>query len=575
MDGMSGSRVRAITRFMVATVALAAVLISPTPLQVLAAEPSPSPAASVSPTAQGSRPATDDDLVLSREGLSSVHAAAAMEGGQTTVLADTTITRDLPASLHRCGPQQPRCRVGIIEPDAAGRGLLTVVADRSAMASLPDERRPVEGTLAYRIDAEQLKLLGPLAMPTGSPLVAVQPEAMAAADALPVGSLIAVDGWLGVLGLGLECPASPLGSDSSSPFTICPVGWITASEEPPSEGGDRIPLEPAGFGIRVQSDAYDAYAPDPQSTGPHATRPRHGTYLLRRVAADDSTDSDLGWEVVGRLDTVEGAGPPTLSATKGGLVLEVWLDRTTVPVGARLTSLVRVSNIGTRSPWWEGNACLAGPARTTIEPSRPADIGKAWSGKAGTFKRKLLQYAWRPEALIDIDVVGLDNVGCTTVSRIRRFKPGSVAQLVLAWDAVDREGRPIIPGPATVTSAFEMWKPGTRPDWSDPKVELVAGTTIEITGEPESTVPLSRYIDAALSDDVFRAWVERQRKPRWWEPKAMFWPGDGGGYPSDRRYERATEGAVDIGMFGPGPVGEVTIDTATLEVLGRHLRTRR
>lgn len=77
---------------------------------------------------------------------------------------------------------------------------------------------------------------------------------------------------------------------------------------------------------------------------------------------------------------------------------------------------------------------------------------------------------------------------------------------------------------------------------------------------------------ATLEDDTFRSWVEQQRRPRYRDASASYWPHSDGGYPEDPRYERATDGAVDIGMFvSDGLYGAVTIDSATLEVLGRRL----
>ena len=143
--------------------------------------------------------------------------------------------------------------------------------------------------------------------------------------------------------------------------------------------------------------------------------------------------------------------------------------------------------------------------------------------------------------------------------------------MTVAWDAVDRPGRPIVSGPAAVTSTFETWKPRKRPaEPGDPGQELVASTTIEVVGEMGAALPVARYADVALSDDTFRTWVEsRKARPRSWDPFASYWPNIYGEYPDDPRYERATDGAVNIGMFvGNGPYGEVTIDMATLEVLG-------
>jgi hypothetical protein len=296
--------------------------------------------------------------------------------------------------------------------------------------------------------------------------------------------------------------------------------------------------------------------------------------LMSRAAAGLVATATLmlsGWAMTHRVQAVEGTGPPTVAAQERGILLEVWLDRTTVAIGERLTAHVRVSNVGTAQPRWETNTCGTGPAPTAISLERPEDMGVDWTGNAAIFKDKLITYEWRPEQLVDIEVVDIDEVGCRAWSRIEPFEPGTVAEMVVAWDAVDRPGRPITPGPATLTSTFEVIGADRRGP-ARPRPAVVASTTVEIIGEVGATTPVTRYVDAALGDDRFRAWVDRQRRPRHWDTFASYWPNGSGDYPPDRRYERATEGAVDIGMFaGDGRRRLVTIDTTTLDVLGGHV----
>lgn len=101
----------------------------------------------------------------------------------------------------------------------------------------------------------------------------------------------------------------------------------------------------------------------------------------------------------------------------------------------------------------------------------------------------------------------------------------------------------------------------------------MASASIEIVGEIGTAVPVARYVDAALSSESFRTRVEtRKASPRSRDAYASYWPNDDGDYPDDPRYAGATEGAVDIGMFvGNGRYGEVTVDAATLEVIGAKL----
>ena len=95
-------------------------------------------------------------------------------------------------------------------------------------------------------------------------------------------------------------------------------------------------------------------------------------------------------------------------------------------------------------------------------------------------------------------------------------------------------------------------------------------TQIEITGEPGDERSVVDYIDAALGDAKFRAWLDDQGEPEWWDPFAIYWEGR---LPQAKRYEGATDGAVDIGMFAPRR-GEVVVDIPTLEILGRKLGGR-
>lgn len=129
---------------------------------------------------------------------------------------------------------------------------------------------------------------------------------MERADRLPEGRLLAVEGWLGVLGWGVPCPAPPgkLGRQgTASPFVRCPGGWIGADEASLRAG--RYDTAPPRFAIPVQAAAYALFAPEPGSVEEGATPPRRAVYLLRRVANPEPEFGDaMGWRVIGRLDPV-------------------------------------------------------------------------------------------------------------------------------------------------------------------------------------------------------------------------------------------------------------------------------
>jgi hypothetical protein len=96
------------------------------------------------------------------------------------------------------------------------------------------------------------------------------------------------------------------------------------------------------------------------------------------------------------------------------------------------------------------------------------------------------------------------------------------------------------------------------------------------TVEPGTERTVAEYVDAALADVAFATWLEEQPVERWINPSVTFWTTDDGRQlPPGPGYARATDGAVDVGLFvlgnGAEAYGMVTLDAATLEVLGRRL----
>lgn len=407
----------------------------------------PSPVASpsgdpLSPSANTARPLTFDELIA-------LHTSLALRGGTATVVAVASIARAASLARIDCGRSAARgatkeiCTFGVLMSPGGSPGTIEVQARRSVAALFPGDGAPVTGRLAFAVDGPRLQLLGPVAAPTGGYQVSADAVAMAQADALPIGRLIAVDGWLGVLALGISCPGYPgiLGTQgTASPFVRCPAGWITADDAVP----DNVSLEPPGFGIPVQADAYESFAPDPLPADEHGARPpREAVYLLRHVANPEPTvGAATGWLVIGRLDAPGVAVPPTARAQQGGVVVELWLDRTTIAIGDRVTVLARVSNTGTTPVMWEAATCGTGPAPVDIDrlDAIAQQDGQSWTGNAALLKRRLLEYELAHLPFIDVDTIDVEDTGCAGMSHQEPFEPGRVVEMVVAWDAIDRPG---------------------------------------------------------------------------------------------------------------------------------------
>ena len=311
---------------------------------VAAADPSAAPAsdppvASASPLASGPPdpsaepgPLPDAGRPLTVEELEAERSRSRATGDTEMVVAHVTIDRRAPIRGPLCPPRTARrmgCPFGALDPSPVEDGLVIVWATSRVAARFPDDT-PLAQTLVFRIEAGELHLLGGFAMPSGpypafdflTPVDAVAEDAI---EGVQGGSIIAVDGWLGVLGWGIPCPAPTPGilfrQGTASPFVRCPGGWITAVGEHPDLPDGAMALEPTGPAIPVQADAYRRYAPDPGPADQGATPPRRAVYLLQHVRnPDPGREPTMGWSVVGRLNPV----PPPSETTPTPLVPARW-----------------------------------------------------------------------------------------------------------------------------------------------------------------------------------------------------------------------------------------------------------
>jgi len=293
MSGWRGWLMGSLTTVLMATGGASALAASP-PASLV-----PGPA-SGAPFANTQRPLTITELDATR-------TAVGMTGDHATVVADATVTPYASSPDPSCDAGVSACPFGQLV-DPATDDAINVDA-RASVATRLDEGVPIGGVLAFALDGSRLELLGSVSSTSaGSYLVPVDDAGMAAAGALPAGSLIAVDGWLEELGWGVPCPQAPdPNATQDLPFVRCPGGWITPDLFIPTHSDTNAALQPAGFGVPVQATAYGDFAPDPQPVkADFATPPRHAVYLLRRVAdPTPAADPALGWQVIGRLDAIQ------------------------------------------------------------------------------------------------------------------------------------------------------------------------------------------------------------------------------------------------------------------------------
>ena len=306
--------------------------------------PSPVPVA----VTNTQRPLTLDELLA-------VLDDSATTGKPITVTADVTVRRDIAIGVPVCPPRVARtngCVFGFLDVRPAEGPVIPVLATTPVASLFADGDEP-DGELAFEVGDSQLRLLGRVEQPAGTYSVPVTAAAMTTADALPLGALIAVDGWLGLLGWRLPCPAPATwltGPAMDSPFVRCPGGWITPTADVPLTTPGSVPMQPDGFAIPVQASAYEAYAPDPASMDTSSPAPRHAVYLLEHVAdPEPSVDPRTGWLVVGRLDPY----PPGPLSVGHGIVsvppFTYWLR----PPQASLARFLPPESVTNQnSPWY-------------------------------------------------------------------------------------------------------------------------------------------------------------------------------------------------------------------------------
>jgi len=228
-----------------------------------------------------------------------------------------------------------------------------------------------------------------------------------------------------------------------------------------------------------------------------------------------------------------GDGPPTASAAKDGISLDLWLDHTDITVGDNVLALVRLTNSREEAVFRETNLCDTAPAATTIGQNETTDavpFGIDWPARAGIFKRQLLTDAGlgkRRELgrFADTSLVGgvrdCGHVGPPTGP----LAPGSSDDIHLTWLAVPREGSVLVPGRANIHSTFSTFH--IVPEDSSPIIKVEVDVPITIAAAPGSDansigLTLVDYVDAALSVPQFRDWMDNAASGVYFKPDYTF-----------------------------------------------------
>jgi hypothetical protein len=261
-------------------------------------------------------------------------------------------------------------------------------------------------------------------------------------------------------------------------------------------------------------------------------------------------------------------GPPTAAVERDGILVELWLPEDVARIGERTFAHVRVTNRTERSVQYEGNPCDASlGARLDYTASAPA--GRSWPGIAGAFKARLLEEgSYGIRYFMDVERIDQEQRGCADVGMTTGLGLGATLERTVALDLVGYPGRPIFPGPATALGRFAYWPAETY----EGQEVVVAEAPIGIEGERTPEYWIVDFVDRALAEPRFAEWLEQRPAETWINTHSTAWPNEEGRYPADPCYERATDGALDIGLFREVPgvfeFGSVSLDLPSGELLG-------
>jgi hypothetical protein len=232
---------------------------------------------------------------------------------------------------------------------------------------------------------------------------------------------------------------------------------------------------------------------------------------------------------------------------------------------------VRVTNGSNRTVYRQIGNC-GDVSSITADQRALMPKARVWSGIAATFKQHVLDERgfglWGFQNVTRID---LPPRGCGDIFGLDPVKPGAVLNETRAWDALGAFGRPVVPGPTKLTATFAWYRDRSHAEPSDEgKLSIV--TEIRVEGKPTGQTWIGEYIDRALAQPRFIDWLDDRPVSSWINTHVMDWPNERGEYPARPPYERATQGAVDIGLFRHdeeyGEFGGVILDLPSGELLG-------
>jgi hypothetical protein len=261
---------------------------------------------------------------------------------------------------------------------------------------------------------------------------------------------------------------------------------------------------------------------------------------------------------------------PDFRAQRDGLALELWLPDRVVQTGGRIFAHVRVTNGSNRTVYRQVGGNCGDVSRIIVDQRALMPEGRTWSGIAATFKQRVLEE--RGYGLSGFqNVTRIGHPGCPDFSLLHPVNPGAVLDETRAWDIVGAVGRPVVPGSTKLTATFTYYRDRNHAEPSDER-KLNIVTEIRVDGEPTGETWITEYVDRALAQPRFADWLDNRPVTSWINTDVVDWPNDDGEYPARPPYDRATQGAIDIGLFRwdeeLGEFGGVTLDLPSGELLG-------
>jgi hypothetical protein len=208
-------------------------------------------------------------------------------------------------------------------------------------------------------------------------------------------------------------------------------------------------------------------------------------------------------------------GAPTLTATDNELSLSVWLDRTSVEPGGKVTVTVSVHN-GRSSPvpYVASGDSVAGIMATLSLPLVP--VGRSWTGI---------------EAALKTDALGKGTVPGETPDTITRgtythyayydetLAPGQTVTSTLVWTAELVTGVPAVPGDVQFKISLLGPPPplpsGALPGMEFPATILELSGDMHVVGQAPAILSKGQAIDAALADPRLAMWLTEQPQTTW------------------------------------------------------------